>query len=1059
MERGRFAARVLGGFEVCDASGRSLNDRALRRAAPVLKYLFARPEHAAPRSAMAADLWPNSTPSAAATNLRVGLHWLNAALGAGSAVETRGESVRLLPECWQIDADDFERDASTAERAESPDSAHALAVLERYGGAFLLHDSHSEWIAPRRARLETLYRNLLLRCARNLKREHSVHTSGVEAHLRRYLEGNFDDCEIVDALCTTLRANGDLSEALRAESAHRSAGSCSCALSAQQHTDLPKVADPPVLWLRTDTPGFVGRSAEIARLGDVLDDALRESGHTVLLVGAQGIGKTRLAGETMAEAQDRGALVLAATCEHARGAVLRPFVQMLEAAVEILPDGLLATVLRSRGPALARISRILRKRLGTSTYRAGESGSEISRIIPAICEAFAQLSKLWPLVILVEDIHAADSASVAAFSALAVAAPSARLLLLGTAREAEFSTCLAADVLEGVRSGISLLRIPPLGPSDSLALARSFWDSPAEPRAVVRRARGNPLAIVEYSRGAQGRHIQTAVITRLERLPAAEHAVVRALALADPIALSEVSLARVVGRPDIAAAIERLCAAGLVQRQPGGYAFSQTLFADAAERLIDAPERAAIHAGLAALPEVQRHAEATALHFLEAGTAFDTQALEWTVRALEEAMAVRSIGSAIDLLRRASERPASSLGRNFNLALGLGIAETFDGNAERARTALERALGLASDDAERTDAYIALIELAETEMRVQDGLALCDLAAACVADSTPKDLLLRARRAYLLLLAGRFDDAVAGAADLLARDDELTKVRACIVIAIANAYRGRSALAVEYFHRAYEGAQRIGADSEAALVTVNLAATHFHCGKLSLANREYRRAADFALSHGRHSIASICIRNAGECELYLGNLAEALSCFDVSERRAERSGRPMLVAEARMLRGVALRDQGEFDPAFEMLEAAYKTFNAHANIKLQGEACAHAMLCCWRTRDRSRAKRWIAAAKPEAGEYADIDTRAFVYVAAALAEILVGKKAVARADLARAVSDLGDIGAAMRKLEVSVYASEAAAELGDTASLDAAAALQRTLKGEIDHNALATLHV
>ena len=75
-------------------------------------------------------------------------------------------------------------------------------------------------------------------------------------------------------------------------------------------------SEPPVLWFRNESPRFVGRAARSHVWGDLLDHAFDARGRTALLVGAPGIGKTRLAGETMAKAQDRGALVLdAARCE------------------------------------------------------------------------------------------------------------------------------------------------------------------------------------------------------------------------------------------------------------------------------------------------------------------------------------------------------------------------------------------------------------------------------------------------------------------------------------------------------------------------------------------------------------------------------------------------------------------------------------------------------------------------------------------------------------------------------------------------------------------------
>ena len=1055
MQDGSVTVRLLGGFDVRDPLGRPLDGRALHRASPLLKYLLALPDHAASRARIAAALWPGSERAAAATNLRVAVHWLKIALAGLPALDAHGGRLRLLPERWHIDADEFEANAAAVLSAKSSEQSALFALVKRYGGTFLADDSETEWIAPRRIRLASLYRDVLLRCLRTGDERRLALRSDAEAYARSFLDENRDDCEVTSALCDLLRASGSSSEAMRLELAHRnaSAGSpCCCARAPAGPSDgpAPPAASPdlPLLWLRTEEPRFVGRAAEVARLGTLLDDTFSARGHTALLLGAPGIGKTRLAGETMAEAQDRGALTLAVTCERKPGTALHPFVRAIEAVTAALPDAALASVLRSNGPVLARVSSSLRARIGARDQEG--AAADVSRVISAIVDLFTELARLWPIVVLVDDLHAADPASVAALSALAVAAPSARLLMIGTARAAEFRASLAADVLDAVRSGVSLLDLAPLTDSESLALARNFWDSPLEPRVVTRRAHGNPFAIMEFSRGAPGVQLEAAVVTRLERLPEVERAVIAVLALADPIPLCEASLTRTVGKPRIAHAIERLLASGLLRRQPDGYALAHGIFVDAIERTIDPSERAGIHGELAALGEVQRHPDATALHLLQAGERCAQQAISWTVRALKEAMSVRNAGALLDLLRAAFAMPGGDDGERYTLALGLGLAETFDGDAARARAALEQALRLARDPGEQADAYIALIELAETEMRVEDGLHLCDDAAACAAGFPSKDLAIRARRAFLLLLTGRFDEALAAAAALLDAGDELAAVRACNVTAIAHAYRGKRTEAVAWFNRASQGAQRIGAGNEAALVKLNLAAIYFHRGKLRSADAEYRRAATFALSHGRLSVASVSIRNAGECELYLGNLAEALACIDVAERRAARSGRPMLIAEARLLRGVALREQGSFAEALDWFERACRTFSENANAKLVIEAAAHALVACRRGNDAAPARRWLEIGRAAVESCADVDTRAFFYAGASLGGLLTSDPHRARADLRLALSDLDGVGAAIRRLEVAICAAEAARELDDGISVQAVARVLRSSGSEID---------
>ncbi len=61
-------------------------------------------------------------------------------------------------------------------------------------------------------------------------------------------------------------------------------------------------------------PALVGRDRELAALRDALAAALAGRGTLVLIGGEAGIGKTALAEATLAEAQQRGALVLVGRC-------------------------------------------------------------------------------------------------------------------------------------------------------------------------------------------------------------------------------------------------------------------------------------------------------------------------------------------------------------------------------------------------------------------------------------------------------------------------------------------------------------------------------------------------------------------------------------------------------------------------------------------------------------------------------------------------------------------------------------------------------------------------
>src|SRR5262249_58059379 len=75
---------------------------------------------------------------------------------------------------------------------------------------------------------------------------------------------------------------------------------------------------------------FVGRAAELRRLGTAFEAARRGHGRALLLVGAHGIGKTRLGDQLAREAGEAGAEVLVGRCYEGDGAPsFWPWIQVL----------------------------------------------------------------------------------------------------------------------------------------------------------------------------------------------------------------------------------------------------------------------------------------------------------------------------------------------------------------------------------------------------------------------------------------------------------------------------------------------------------------------------------------------------------------------------------------------------------------------------------------------------------------------------------------------------------------------------------------------------------
>src|SRR6185312_523205 len=137
-----------------------------------------------------------------------------------------------------------------------------------------------------------------------------------------------------------------------------------------------------------------------------------------------------------------------------------------------------------------------------------------------------------PAVLLVEDVHWASEWVLACLQALAGATAGAPVLLAMTTRRD------GDPVGERWReSEVIRFDLPPLARGDALALARAHLAvAPDLAERCVTRAQGNPLFLMQLLRSDTDEDtvpptIQTAVLARLDRLPANDKSALQAAAI------------------------------------------------------------------------------------------------------------------------------------------------------------------------------------------------------------------------------------------------------------------------------------------------------------------------------------------------------------------------------------------------------------------------------------------------------------------------------------------------------------------------------------------------
>jgi len=254
---------------------------------------------------------------------------------------------------------------------------------------------------------------------------------------------------------------------------------------------------------------FVGREAEIARLGELLGRAAQGSGQVVTIAGEPGMGKSRLVHEFINSSFAAGCTLLeTGAASHELGATYLPIANLVRAWSKIGEHDTqdeAARKLRSSvdalgaalAPVLAPLSALLDLRPEDAHWATLGSRQRRQRTLDALkamvmCESLSQ-----PLILVVEDLHWIDAGTQDVLDYLVDGLASSRVLLLFTHRPEYRHAWLA-------RSYFTQLRVDPLGRENADRLLRSVLGDDGSlaglRRQLIARTGGTPLFLEESVR-------------------------------------------------------------------------------------------------------------------------------------------------------------------------------------------------------------------------------------------------------------------------------------------------------------------------------------------------------------------------------------------------------------------------------------------------------------------------------------------------------------------------------------------------------------------------------
>jgi len=286
----------------------------------------------------------------------------------------------------------------------------------------------------------------------------------------------------------------------------------------------PREGEPPPREERRFEPEtLIGREREFSALYDAWLDVRRGQPRLMVVTGDPGIGKTTLVNAFVSTCQMEGACVSRTQAYDAEREL--PFAVLAELVRQLT----LQKVIQGADPeALSELTRITPEiyTVYPGVAKPVDWAPEITplRLADSFLKAVAAAAEDSPLVLVVDDIQAADNASVAILHLVARKLESQRLLLILTARSADLrltsSSALTGDTS---LSGLRAIDLDALSVDSATALVNRiaaegkerFGDAPVS--RILKAGAGNPLALELLTR-EWATHGAESLVKQLESL-------------------------------------------------------------------------------------------------------------------------------------------------------------------------------------------------------------------------------------------------------------------------------------------------------------------------------------------------------------------------------------------------------------------------------------------------------------------------------------------------------------------------------------------------------------
>jgi DNA-binding SARP family transcriptional activator/tetratricopeptide (TPR) repeat protein len=759
------------GEQAITEDGTSVQAHSLRAIA-LVAFLAVHAGTPQSRQRIAGTFWPESTDAQALTNLRRELHNLRQILGLDSSLVVTSRDL-----CWCdtetccVDLRVFTtaRSAALAAEALGDDAGvlvHAATAVECYKGD-LLPGVYDEWLLEMRSGLDRQCADLcdLLSAVR----ARAGDTLGaVQAARRRIQLQPLEET----GYRTLMLLQADLGDRAGAVGTYhhcasvleRDLGVAPAPVTRQAFQRLitdgaPDGASPvavePAPRSGVAAVRLVGRSQELALLGQLWRNAASGAPGLVVIRGGAGVGKSRVASEIATMAGLRGAVVVSSQCFGTSGRLaLAPVADWLRHPVVLAASATLDAAWRGE------VGRLVPAEGRGAGAGAMVDGWQRHRFFEGLARALMAVGR--PMLLVLDNMQWCDQETLAFITFFLGLAADTPVLVVGTRRDdaADDDAEMAAWTVRMRATGLlTELSLSPLDAAGTARLAEAICGRPppaAEADLLHAATGGFPLYIVEAMRGradAGGSPLPDGDLTamlrkRLEQASAAAREVAGlAAAVGRDFTLDLLTEASDLNAGAVVGAVDELWRRRIMGEYRDGYDFSHDLLRETAYTLISPPKRWLLHRRVAQALELLHPDDADSVSAqlaeqyarggrLARAAGYYRQAAEIAAARFAHAEAIRLHSAALSIVRslpESKDRDRQEL--EVLEAIAAPLNARYGYSSPRLQEVLERSIVLSESLGRKDSTLAGLVALWTTQFvqgRAVEGYQTAKRALALV---------------------------------------------------------------------------------------------------------------------------------------------------------------------------------------------------------------------------------------------------------------------------------------------------------------------------------------